>query len=95
MAHGTFLLDGGLHVLRLVLDLLNNLFLVSDSSLLFLYQSVLDRGKLSSNRIQMVVVVFDAILSLLVDSSFALVHPGMVFNHLLSENLTLSLDLVL
>ena len=93
LTHFVLFLDIILHVFRLVPNLLHNLFFISYSCLLFLYQSVLDPFELLSDWVQMVIVVFDSVLAFLVDASLSFVHSSMVFGPLLPKYLTLIINL--
>ena len=94
LAHSALLDDVVLHVGRLVLDLLDDLLLVDDSRLPLFHNTVLDVLQLVANRIQMVVVVLDAVFTLLLDTSLTLVHTCMVLGPLFTEDVSFRLDLV-
>ena len=88
LPHFVLLFDIVLHIIRFILDLLNNFLLLRNPQLLLLDKSILDSLQLGPNRIQVVVVVLDTILSLLIYASLALVHPRVVIRPLLSENIS-------
>ena len=89
LPHLVLLLDIVLHVVRLVLDLLDHFLLLSDTQLLFLDEAIFDALELSTDRVQVIIVVLDTILSFLVYAALALVHSCVVFSPLFSEYLTL------
>ena len=78
LAHSVLVCNIILHVLALIFDLLNDLLFVGNPCLLFFYEAVLDGFDLSSNRIEMVIVVLNSVDSFLVNSLFALVHARVV-----------------
>jgi len=95
LPHLVLLLDIVLHVVRLVLDFLNHFLLLGDTEFLFLDEAVLNSFELAADWIQVIIVVFNAVLSLLVYSALTLVHPCMILRPLLSEYLSFFIHLTL
>ena len=85
--------DVVLHVLGFCFNFSNDFFLISYSSFLFFYQSILNTLQLSSNRVEMIIMIFYTILTFLVNPPFALIHPCMVVGPFTSENSSFFINL--
>ena len=93
LPHLMFIRDVVLHVLAFVLNFLYDLFLIRNSGLLLFDQTFLNTFQLSTDRVQVVVMVLDTFDFFSLYLLFAFIHADVVVSPLLSENLGLLVDL--
>ena len=93
LPHLMFIRDVFLHVLAFVLNFLYDLFLIRNSGLFLFNQAFLNAFQLSTDGVQVVVMVLDTIHYFDFYLLLAFVHADVVVSPLLSENLGLLVDL--
>jgi len=76
------------------MDLFKDLLLASYSIFLLLYKPILNTLDLSSDRVQVVIVILDSIFSLFIYHCLKLIHPLMVGGPLSPNECALFIDLM-